>query len=167
MKTSMRLTLAATLFLSFACGHKAPLPAAEPGTVEQDDAGVAAAEAPKSLFERIGGEDSLKAIVATFSANLVSDKRFAKSHAKLKGPKLEAYKSAIYTQLCEASGGDCKLEGTPVKDAHKGMKLTEAQWEAFVQDFGLALDENKAGDAEKTDLQALLGALKGEVVMVK
>ena len=164
----MRLSLAALLtLLSVACGHKAPPPAAEPGTVEQDDAGATPAEAAKSLFERLGGEASLQAIVATFSANLVSDKRFAKSHAKLKGPKLEAYKAALYTQLCEASGGDCKLEGTPVKDAHKGMKLADSQWEAFAQDFGLALDENKAGESEKTDLQALLTSLKADVVAGK
>ena len=163
----MRLTLAAMLLLVSACGHKAPPPAEEPTPAEQDDASVAATASPKSLFERLGGEASLQAIVATFSANLVSDKRFAKSHAKLKGPKLEAYKSALYTQLCEASGGDCKLEGTPVKDVHKGMKLTEAQWEAFTQDFGLALDENKAGESEKTDIQVLLGNLKADVLMGK
>lgn len=164
MNTSTRLAFVAPLLLALACGHKAPPPAEDPAASALADAEAPPPEAPKSLFERLGGETALHAIVDTFSANLVSDKRFAKSHGKLKGPKLEAYKAALYTQLCEAAGGDCKIEGTPVKDAHKGMKLSDAQWEAFTQDFALALDENKAGEAEKADLTALLATLKADVL---
>jgi hemoglobin len=155
---------------SFACGSKKPV-VVEP-TAESDDAGSdaaveAEAPAPKSLYERLGKKEGITAVVDSFLKNLKADAVVNKMFAKTTGPKLDHFKQMMVEQLCEATGGDCKYTGKSMKEAHKGMKITEKQWDAVVTDLKLALDENKVGDAEKTDLFALLGPMKDDIVEKK
>ena len=168
---SIALCLAFPVVASFACGGKKPHVQDQTPTETVADAGAEDAEAPppapKSLYERLGKKEGITAVIESFVKNVVADTAVNKSFAKTKGPKLDHFKQAMVEQLCEATGGDCKYTGKPMKEAHKGMKITEKQWDAVVTDLKLALDENKVGEAEKTDLFALLAPMKDEIVEVK
>jgi hemoglobin len=51
-----------------------------------------------------------------------------------------------------------------MKTAHKGMQITEAEWNATVENLGKALDKNKVGPAEQKELVGALGPMKGDIV---
>jgi hemoglobin len=167
----LALALAAPVLASTACGSKKPR-VVEPTPVETiadggADAEDAAPPAPKPLFERAGGKKAIDKVTDSFVKNLKADTS-VKAFAKLTGAKLEAYKSAWSNVLCKESGGDCAATGTELKDAHKGMKLTDKQFESMTTDFKAALDEELAGaDTEKTDMMALFGQTKDQVVEAK
>jgi hemoglobin len=161
------LALPLVFAASIACGSKKPK-VVEPPPVEIVDAGPvfveAEAPAPKSLFERLGKKDGLTAVVESFLKNVKADAAVSKSFAKTTGPKEVHFKQMLVEQLCEATGGDCKYSGKPMKEAHKDTKITDKQWDAFVTDLTLALDEQKVGSTEKVDLFALIAPMKGDMV---
>jgi hemoglobin len=155
-----------------ACGPKKPPKPVETTPVEVDAGADAASEAEaapvqKSLYERLGGKDGIKAVVDTFVKNVAADKRINKLFAKTTGAKLEHFKAMLVDQICEATGGDCKYAGKSMKDAHKGMKITEAQFNALVEDLKMALEEKQVAEGERNDLFALLAPMKDDIVEVK
>jgi hemoglobin len=54
-----------------------------------------------------------------------------------------------------------------MKDSHKGMKVTEAEWNATVSALKAALDENKVAENEQNDLIAAIAPMKDDIVEVK
>ena len=176
MKIRLALVVTPVLFAvafgSFvACGPKKPPKPVETTPVEQDAGADALDAAPppvqKSLYDRLGGKDGIKAVVDTFVKNVAVDKRINKLFAKTTGPKMEHFKSALVDQICEATGGDTKYTGKNMKDAHKGMKITEAQFAALVEDLKAALEEKGVAEGERNDLFALLAPMKDDIVEVK
>jgi len=51
-----------------------------------------------------------------------------------------------------------------MRTTHKGMQVTEAEWSATVEDLVKALDKNKVGPTEKSELLGLLGPMKTDIV---
>ena len=51
-----------------------------------------------------------------------------------------------------------------MKDAHKGMKITDAEFNALVEDLVKSLDKFKVGAQEKNDLLGALGGMKPDIV---
>ncbi len=72
----------------------------------------------------------------------------------------------LVDQVCEATGGPCTYTGKSMRDAHKGMKLTEADFNALVEDLTRSLDKFKVGDKEKNELLTALGGMKSDIVGV-
>src|ERR1700753_817551 len=76
----------------------------------------AAADAPKSLYARLGGKDAIKAVVHDFLGNVAADTKINKRFAKTDIPKLEGL---LVDQVCQATGGPCTYGGKDMKTAHQ------------------------------------------------
>src|SRR5262249_39188708 len=113
--------------------------------------------AAKSLYDRLGGKDAIKAVVHEFLGNVGADTKINKRFAKTDLKKLEGN---LVDQVCQATGGPCKYTGKSMADAHKGMKITEDEFNALVGDLKKALDKFKVGDQEQKDLLGALGGMK-------
>lgn len=151
------------------CGSKTPPKPATP-VVEVSDAGSDAAPedaAPKSLYDRLGGQEGIASLVDLLIKNVAADPDLKKAFAKTKGDRLENFKKNLGDQLCEAAGGPCKYAGKDMKDAHKGLKVTEVQWDKFVQRLSDALNELKVADAEQSELLAIIAPMKDQIVNAK
>lgn len=129
-----------------------------------EDAAPPEPPAPKSLFDRLGGKEAIAKIVDAFIKNLASNDVTKKRFAKLPKDRAEKVRNNMIDQICKESGGDCEYTGKSMKDAHKGMKITEAEWNATVSALKAALDENKVGENEQNDLVFTLGAMKEDIV---
>jgi len=120
------------------------------------------------LYVRLGGKDGVAGIVDSFIDNLMADPRVKKPFAKTtKGPKLEHFKQMLNEQLCELTGGDCRYSGKTMSDVHAGMRITGAQFDAFVSDFQLALDEKQVAKEDAQQVIEQLNLLKDQVVTAK
>jgi hemoglobin len=51
-----------------------------------------------------------------------------------------------------------------MKGSHAGMKITDMEFNALVEDLVKSLDKFKVGAPEKTDLLSALGGMKGDIV---
>jgi hemoglobin len=54
-----------------------------------------------------------------------------------------------------------------MKEAHKGLGITEADFNALVSSLTEALAKNKVGEKERDELLGLLGPMKGDIVEAK
>ncbi len=115
----------------------------------------------KPLFERLGGLDAVKAVVDELVADVVADPLLKPRFA---ATDLPAFKQKLVEQLCQASGGPCTYTGKPMAEAHAGMKISDAELDAFLVDAGKALARLRVPDREQRDLMALLGAMRPDVV---
>ena len=163
--------LGAGLMGLVACGKKQP--PKEPTITETvSDAGAQdAADAeppkPKSLFERLGGKEGITKVVDAFLNNAVHNDVIKKRFTKLSKERIEKLKANMVAQLCKETGGDCEYTGKTMKEAHKGMHISEAEWNATVSALKAALDENKVGDAEQGDLIAIIAPMKDDIAPAK
>lgn len=117
-----------------------------------------------SLYDRLGGRDPIGLVVDDFVANMVADSRVNARFKAMKPPEVFRLKSYLSDQICEAAGGPCSYVGKDMKAAHKGMNITEAEWNATVEDLVKALDKHKVPAKEKSELLGLLGPMKKDIL---
>ena len=115
----------------------------------------------KSLYDRLGGKPAITAVVDDFTGNVAGDTRINKRFATADIPRL---KRMLVDQICQASGGPCTYTGASMKDAHKGMKITDAEFNSLVEDLVKSLDKFEVGAQEKNDLLGSLGGMKPDIV---
>ena len=123
-------------------------------------------EAPglPSLYRRLGGREGIAIVVSDFTANMTADPRVNARFKGLKPPEVEKLKSNLADQICEASGGPCSYLGKDMKSAHAGMKITEEEWTATVENLVKALDKNNVNAQAKQELLGTLGPMKKDIV---
>ena len=135
-------------------------------------------EPPPTLYERltardflpggaervVAGRDAIALVVDDFVANVVADGRINARFKALKPPEVNKLKSNLADQICQATAGPCSYLGRDMKETHKGMKISDAEWNATVEALVKALDRRKVSEKEKTELLGLLGPMKGEIV---
>ncbi|WP_229819546.1 group I truncated hemoglobin [Kushneria pakistanensis] len=116
--------------------------------------GFAGQQATSStLYQRLGGEAGIHDIVTHFLINVADDPRivgyFAHTNIDHLADSLEQY-------LCELSDGPCTYEGPSMARAHQHMGLTDASFNALVDNLQRALMDQKIDVGARN---ALLGRL--------
>jgi hemoglobin len=124
--------------------------------------GAPVAAAPtKSLFDRLGGQAAVSAVVEDFAGNVLNDPRINKKFAKSNAPRLLAN---LKDFVCFATGGPCKYTGLTMKESHKNMGTTTGEFNALVENLVKTLNKFNVGPAEQKDLLTALAGLKGDIV---
>lgn len=136
----------------------------EAASAQKKDSGKMAKQ--KTLYSRLGGKKAINAVVDEFVNNCAADTRINKFFADTAKDekRLKKFKNNLVDQICSASGGPCKYKGKDMKTAHKGMGITDADFDALVEDLVKALDKFNVGATEKNELLAALGPMKGDIV---
>jgi hemoglobin len=117
----------------------------------------------KSLYERLGGLDAIKAVIGEFAARVLADERVNKKFARSDAPRLTLH---LVEQVCAATGGPCRYTGNNMKKAHRHMKVTAGEFDALVEDLVKALDKFNVPETEKKELLAALAPMKADIVEV-
>ena len=119
---------------------------------------------PPTLYKRLGGREGIALVVGDFVTNMAGDSRVNARFKDMKGPEVEKLKSNLADQICDATGGPCSYVGRDMKTTHRGMKITEAEWTATVENLSKALDKQKVDPKDKSELLGLLGPMKADIV---
>ena len=124
-------------------------------------AGMQMQKPSASLYDRLGGKPAITAVVDDFVANVAADNRINGFFARTNIPRLKAQ---LVDQICAGSGGPCTYTGRDMRSAHAGMGVTDAHFNALVEDLVKSLDKFKVPEREKGELLALLGPMKADIV---
>lgn len=114
-----------------------------------------------SLYDRLGGQPAITAVVDDFVGNVAADARINHRFANANVPRL---KQKLVEQICAGTGGPCSYTGRDMKSAHAGMRISEAEFGALVEDLVKTLDKFKVPEKEKGELLAVLGPMKSDIV---
>jgi hemoglobin len=118
----------------------------------------------KSLYDRLGGLDAIKAAVDSWVARVAGDDRINRKFVRTDIPRL---KKEVVDQLCQATGGPCSYTGRSMRDTHTGMKTTAGEFDAVMQDLAATLDEFNVPKAEQDELIDLLMPMRDQIVEVE
>jgi hemoglobin len=122
----------------------------------------------ETLFQRLGGSSGIDALVTDIVAlhmdNPVIQARF---RPYLETPeKIEASKKHMCAFLEAGGGGTAKYTGRTMRDTHRGMNISEAEYMAALDDILAAMRKRGIDDATQKDVLAIAYSLKGEILHV-
>jgi hemoglobin len=123
----------------------------------------AAAKAP-SLYSQLGGYDALAAVTDDFITRLATDPSLGKFFVGLNDESKKRVRQHVIDFLCNATGGPCLYLGQDMKTAHKGLHITEAEWNTSAQHLVETLNKFKVPQAQQTAVLGAITALKGDIV---
>jgi hemoglobin len=122
------------------------------------------APATPTLYQRLGGREAIKQVVDDFVANLAADPRVNARFKGLDAAKMAKLQTDLADQICDVTGGPCAYLGRDMKAVHAGMNITEAEWNATVEDLVKTLNKFKVGPKEQQELLSALGGMKKDIV---
>jgi hemoglobin len=123
--------------------------------------GAPAKPMTKSLYERLGGQPAITAVVEDFVGNVAADARINGFFAKT---DIQRLKTLLVEQICAGTGGPCKYTGRTMRDAHAGMGVGDTHFAALVEDLVKTLDKLGVPAGEKNELLGILGPMKADIV---
>jgi hemoglobin len=127
-----------------------PKPAAESTTPKP-------ASPAATLWDRLGGEKNVARVVDDLFATAGADPKvnfFRDPSFKPTAEEVAALKKKVIELISQVSGGPLKYTGKDMKAAHKGMKITDAEFDAFAGHLQKALEKNGAAP---DDVKAVMG----------
>lgn len=150
----LTLLLRSTL-LAALCGlgavHAQTLPATVPATQTADD----------SLYQAFGARPGLVRLMDRFMVRLLDDPRM---QPFFKDVDQNHVKAQLVAQLCELSGGPCRLNGPDMKKAHSGMDITKSDFNALVEVLQLSMDDQNIPFSVQNRMLARLAPMHREIV---
>jgi hemoglobin len=102
-------------------------------------------DAKKSLWERLGGEKNVAKIVADFQKSAGADPKVNASRDgkfKLDEAGKKERQKLFVEFISSVTGGPLKYSGRSMKDSHKGLGITGAEFDAATAHFKAALEKN-------------------------
>jgi hemoglobin len=124
----------------------------------------AAEPAKESLYKRLGGYDAIAAVTDDFIGRLATDKQLSRFFVGHSESSLKQIRQHVVDFLCNATGGPCVYTGRDMKTSHKGMGITEADWNAAAADLVATLDKFKVPQREKDEVLGAVSSLKKDIV---
>jgi len=121
----------------------------------------AAPPAKDAFYRELGGTDGITAVVDVFLRRLNADARINTLFRTVDHNDL---RRLVIEQLCEATGGPCKYTGRSMQEAHSGLNLTNADFDAFVEDLKASMNELKVPQASQKKLIGMLAPMKPQIV---
>jgi len=135
----------------------------------------------KSLFERLGGEQGIAAIVDDFITRALADPRVNWERKGVKRSALSLkWKRSVDINLSPddvarlklhmvqflslATGGPPTYEGREMRQAHQGLVITNAEFDAAVGDLKATLDKLGMATPEQKELLSIIESTRPQVV---
>ena len=157
MNTEIRIAVAIAVLFAAACAGTSQ----SSKTTPPAHAPAAAAPADDRLYRALGGEAGIARVVDASLTEIHNDLRINLLFEKT---DLADLRRLLIEQLCAATGGPCKYTGRSMEEAHSGLNLTDADFDAFVEDLVRAMNATKVPADLQKQLLDLLGPMRAEVV---
>lgn len=118
----------------------------------------------KTLYERLGGYDAISAVANDLIPRLQADPQLARfwQHRGEDGIKRET--QLLIDFLCASAGGPLYYTGRDMKTSHRGMKVSERDWSAFLEHLNATLEAFQVPQAERAEVIAFVQSTKRDIV---
>jgi hemoglobin len=126
-----------------------------------------AEKAAKTEWDRLGGLENVRRIVEDVSARIAKDPKVNLTRGgkyKFTDEQVVALKKKMVELVSEITGGPLLYTGKSMKDAHEGMGITNAEFDAFMGHLMAALKQNGVGPAETESLRKKVEGTRAEIV---
>ena len=118
----------------------------------------------KSLYERLGGYDSITAFANDLLPRLQSDSQLGRFWENRGNDGIAREKQLLIDYLCACAGGPMYYTGRDMKTSHRGMKISESDWSIFLQHAGATMEALQVPKQERDEIVAFVSSLKTDIV---
>jgi hemoglobin len=118
----------------------------------------------KTLYERLGGYDAITAVANDLLPRLQSDPQLGRFWAHRGEDGVQREKQLLIDFLCASAGGPMYYRGRGMAICHKGMRISESDWNAFLGHAAATLTKFQVPARERDEIVAFVQSLKKEIV---
>jgi hemoglobin len=130
--------------------------------------GVAPPKRPaNALWDRLGGDSGVKKAIDDFVDLAGADPKvnFARNGKyKLDAAAVTRLKAQLFDFVSQATGGPYSYRGKSMKEAHRGMGITNAEFDAAAADLKKALEKNGVKPADVEEVMQLVATTRADIV---
>jgi len=119
------------------------------------------ARSEDALFADMGGQAGIDRIVDASVDNYLADDRIK---AIFDESNINRLRAEFKVQFCQVAGGPCEYKGHDMSEAHKGLHLTNANFNAVVEDLQDAMKKVGLPFATQNRFLARLAPMQHQVV---
>ncbi len=117
-----------------------------------------------SLYARLGGYDAITAVTEDLLPRLMSDSQLRRFWDHRGDDGLQREKQLLIDFICESAGGPLYYTGRDMLTSHRGMRISESDWERFMGHLDATLDKFAVPAREREQTVAFVESTKADIV---
>src|SRR5205085_10543341 len=120
-----------------------------------------------TLYDRLGGIYNIATVVDDFIDRIMGDPRLNanprvdEAHHRVSP---QGFKYYVTEQVCWAAGGPQTYSGRSMADLHRDLLISNAEWDAFMDDVDQTLTKFDVPERERGELVAIIESTKSDIV---
>ena len=118
----------------------------------------------KSLYDRLGGYDSIVAFANDLLPRLQGDSQLGRFWEHRGDDGIAREKQLLIDFLAANSGGPMYYTGRDMKTSHRGMRISESDWNLFLEHAGATMQALSIPQQECEEIAAFVTTLKDDIV---
>jgi hemoglobin len=118
----------------------------------------------RTLYERLGGYDAIAAVAGDLLPRLQADSGLARFWQHRGEDGVAREKQLLIDFLCSNAGGPLYYTGRDMKVSHRGMKISEGDWAAFIGHLNATLAAFQVPPTERDQVVAFVQSTKADIV---
>ena len=117
-----------------------------------------------TLYKRLGGYDAIAAVTDDLLVRLMVDAQLARFWHNRAEDSVRREKQLLIDFLCASAGGPLYYVGRDMKTSHRGMGISETDWQAFLVHLEATLDGFAVPAAERAEVLGFVNSTKPDIV---
>jgi hemoglobin len=118
----------------------------------------------QTLYARLGGYDAIAAVVGELLGRLKADAQLGRFWLHRGQDGLKREQQLLIDFLCANAGGPLMYTGRDNQTSHRGMKISESDWEIFIGHSTATLDKFQLPDRERGEVLNFIQSTKVDIV---
>ncbi|MCP5160277.1 MAG: group 1 truncated hemoglobin [Hahellaceae bacterium] len=123
--------------------------------------GCSSLQSNTALYDQIGGQATLNAIADNFINEIAYDKQMMAFFAET---NVERFRDKFVEHLCTVTDGPCTYSGDSMQQIHKGMNITERDFNRAVELLIIAMTNANVSVANQNRILKKLAELRKEII---
>jgi hemoglobin len=118
----------------------------------------------KTLYERLGGYNAIAAVANDLLPRLRADPQLRRFWAHRGEDGIMREKQLLIDFLCASAGGPMYYRGRDMALTHRGMRISDSDWNVFLGHAAATLAKFHVPEAEQRDVVAFVQSLKNDCI---
>lgn len=117
----------------------------------------------ENLYQALGAEAGIARITDNFILEIANDERVI---TYFEDSNVERFRKYFMEHLCMLSDGPCEYTGDTMVDTHVGMNVSEADFNAIVEDLIEAMNKAEVAIGTQNRLLARMAQLREQIIQL-
>lgn len=118
----------------------------------------------ETLYQRLGGYDNIAAVANELLSRLMKDSLLGRFWENRGDDGIQREKQLLIDFLCDSTGGPLKYVGRDMLTTHKGMGISQQDWDNFILHLKGTFEHFKVPEQETNEVLGFIDNMKCEIV---